>query len=222
MREGILTDTTLATVDPAANRGNVAFFVADPAVLSTEVCAAAVCAFPPATWLSLSCARVLALSVCAVWRKRGARSPTLSLSSPCFMRLSRAPLAPRPRFCALLCCAVLQVAAHGPFNLVVLDDLLTHTVQPLHVVSALSGLVGPGGLVLIASDNDWTATATPRNSWLGGFKMNGDDMPTLAMLRHNLKRHFNFLDAVDVPKVTQTHQRKFEVSILETSAWVRL
>ena len=43
MREGILTDTTLATVDPAANRGNVAFFVSDPAAVAAEVCLLVAC-----------------------------------------------------------------------------------------------------------------------------------------------------------------------------------
>jgi hypothetical protein len=52
--------------------------------------------------------------------------------------------------------------------------------------------------------------------------MNGEDMSTVHMLRHNLKKHFNFLDSEDVAKVTQQHARRYELSILETTAWSRL
>ena len=51
--------------------------------------------------------------------------------------------------------------------------------------------------------------------------MNGEDMSTLTMLRHNLKRNFNFLDVEDVAKLIQRHQRRYELTILETSAWVK-
>ena len=95
----MLTETTLIRVDPAANRGNVAFFVEDAVALGADV------------------------------------------------------------------------AAQGPFDLVVVDDILTRAVQPLHVLSALVKLVRDDGVLLVACDNDWDASCTPRNSWLGGFKV---------------------------------------------------
>jgi len=150
VREGILTETTLATVDPAANRGNVAFYVSDPAAVAPEV------------------------------------------------------------------------LGMGPFDLVLVDDVLTHTVQPLFVLKGLAALTTAGSVLVVASDNHWDPATTPRNSWLGGFKMNGEDMSTVHMLRHNLKKHFNFLDSEDVAKVTQQHARRYELSILETTAWSRL
>ncbi len=51
--------------------------------------------------------------------------------------------------------------------------------------------------------------------------MNGEDMNTLTMLRHHLKRTFNFLDVEDVPKLIQRHQRRYELTVLETSAWIK-
>ena len=119
-------------------------------------------------------------------------------------------------------CVAPEVVAMGPFDLVVIDDVLTHTVQPLHVLKGLAALTAPGSVLVVASDNDWDPASTPRNSWLGGFKMNGEDMSTVTMLRHNLKRHFSFLDSADVAKVTQRHVRSYHLAILETTAWVRL
>jgi formylglycine-generating enzyme required for sulfatase activity/SAM-dependent methyltransferase len=115
-----------------------------------------------------------------------------------------------------------SAAAGGGFDVVVVDDLLTKQRQPLDLVQRLATYVRRGGLLIITSSNDWSPVVTPRNSWLGGFKMNGEDVPTLAMLRHVLKRAFAPLESCDLSRLSRAHARGFRLDVLEASIWRRL
>jgi formylglycine-generating enzyme required for sulfatase activity/SAM-dependent methyltransferase len=114
-----------------------------------------------------------------------------------------------------------DVLAYGPFDVVVVDAILTRQTQPLDLTKKLSKYVRPGGLCVIASNNDWDPKVTPRNSWIGGYKMNGEDMPTLHVLNHLLKREFAFLETADIARLTRNHHRRFVLDVMETSVWRR-
>ena len=114
-----------------------------------------------------------------------------------------------------------DVTSQGPFDVVIVDSFLPRLTQPLDVIKQLSGYARPGGLVILTSHNDWDPRTTPRNSWLGGFKMNGEDCTTLGMLKYHLKRAFACVETCDVPRLTRKHARRFTLDVLETSVWVR-
>jgi formylglycine-generating enzyme required for sulfatase activity/2-polyprenyl-3-methyl-5-hydroxy-6-metoxy-1,4-benzoquinol methylase len=115
-----------------------------------------------------------------------------------------------------------EVVAAGPYDVVVLDSLLTRLRQPLDALTRAGGLVKPGGLLVISSTNDWTPSATPRNSWLGGFKMNGEAMGTLDMLKYPLKKAgFALVESADLARLSRHHDRRYTLDVLETSVWRR-
>jgi hypothetical protein len=64
----------------------------------------------------------------------------------------------------------------------------------------------------------WTFRTMP---CVAPAQMNGEDMSTLHMLRHTLKKAFEFVDAEDVPRLLRRHERKYELVVMETSAWSR-
>jgi len=84
-----------------------------------------------------------------------------------------------------------DILAEAPFDAVVVDSILCRLRQPLNLVKQLPGLVQAGGALVVSSSNDWCPSHTPRNSWMGGFCMNGEDMSTLFVLQHNLKKTFD-------------------------------
>ena len=114
-----------------------------------------------------------------------------------------------------------SAAAGGGFDVVVVDDLLTKQRQPLDLVQRLADYVRPGGVLVITSTNAWSPAVTPRNSWLGGYKMNGEDMPTLQMLKYLLKRSFAPLETCDLSRLTRKDARSFSLDVLEASIWRR-
>ena len=111
----------------------------------------------------------------------------------------------------------------GLFDVVVLDGALTRCARPLDLLQRASSAVREGGILVVASDNDWRVAVTPRSSWCGGFKMNAEEMTTLGMMAYTLKRAFIPLGvALDAPRVTRQHARQFTVDIMQVSAWQRL
>lgn len=109
----------------------------------------------------------------------------------------------------------------GPFDVVVMDAFLTRLRQPLDTLRQLHRYVRPGGLLVVTSNNDWQPGTTPRNSWLGGFKMNGEDQSTLAMLRYALKRPggFELVETCDLARCTRSHERRFTLDVMQASLW---
>lgn len=110
--------------------------------------------------------------------------------------------------------------ATGSFDVVVVDGALTRSTRPLAILQRAIAAVRGGGVLVVSSDNDWRADTTPRSSWFGGFKMNGENMMTLGMCAHALRRSFTPLGpVVDAPRVTRHHARQFTVDIMQVSAW---
>ena len=107
------------------------------------------------------------------------------------------------------------------YDVIILDSVLTRLRQPLDALTRISELVRPGGLVIITSNNDWSPSITPRNSWLGGFKMNGEDMPTLSMLKYAMKKKYTSLETCDLARLSRNHARRYVLDILEASVWRR-
>lgn len=124
-------------------------------------------------------------------------------------------------------CKSPEVLACGPYDAVVIDDQLTKQTQPLELLAGMAGLFAGAphawsGVVVVASANAWDPAVTPRNSWMGGFKMNGEDMPTLHLLKYNMRRQgFTFARAVDLPRLTRATARSYALDILEASVFTK-
>jgi len=112
-----------------------------------------------------------------------------------------------------------EVTAHAPYDVVVLDRVLDEHVQPLALAKLIPRLVRAGGKVVVASANNWDASVTPRNSWLGGFCMNGEDFDTVTMLQHTWKKSLALQHALDLPRLTQQHLRQFVLQVVQVSVW---
>ena len=108
------------------------------------------------------------------------------------------------------------------YDVVIVDDILTVMRQPLLFVRKVKNLVRKGGLVIIASDNDWKVEKTPTNGWLGGFKMNGEEMPTSRFLSFQLKNDFDLVESCDLTRLSRAHKRSFKLDVLEATIWRRL
>ena len=115
-----------------------------------------------------------------------------------------------------------DILATAPYDGIVLDGLLTRLRQPLDLLKKLPTLVASGGLLVISSNNDWLPSVTPRNSWTGGFRMNGEECDTLHMLSHALKKHFVLKETKDIVRTTTLHDRRLTIDINQVSLWQRL
>mmetsp|Transcript_3361 Transcript_3361/g.10555 ORF Transcript_3361/g.10555 Transcript_3361/m.10555 type:complete len:893 (-) Transcript_3361:53-2731(-) len=142
--------------------------------------------------------------------------------------LARVPVPPKLRARLMFVHAAAEAAADAPdvraaapFDAVVVDGVLDRMRQPLALVDRLPELVRPGGVLVVASANDWSPTTTPRNAWLGGFKMNGEAMTTLDMLQVKLGRGFRLCATHDVPRIWRQNARVATLELRQVSVWRR-
>ena len=114
------------------------------------------------------------------------------------------------------------MAAAGPYDALVVDDALARATQPLHLLQRLAPLLRAGGVAVVASSHAWDPAVTPRVSWLGGFKMNGEAVTSQRMLRHHMERAgFAFARAEDIPRMLRHNARSFALDVLDVAAFVK-
>lgn len=109
----------------------------------------------------------------------------------------------------------------GQFDVLLLANLVDRLPQPARCLTRLSGLVNPGGQLIITTPGTWLEEYTPREHWLGGFEREGRPVTTLDGLRANLEKDFELTATKDLPFLIREHARKFQWSVAQASVWRR-
>lgn len=104
----------------------------------------------------------------------------------------------------------------GPFDLVLMANLIDRLPDPARCLERLPELVSPGGWVVITSPYTWLEEYTPRDKWLDGGVRG-----TLVALKEQLGAAFDFHHALDLPFLIREHRRKYQWSVAEASLWQR-
>lgn len=109
----------------------------------------------------------------------------------------------------------------GQFDVVLLANLVDRLREPARCLERLSGLVNPGGQLIITTPGTWLEEYTPREHWLGGFERDGQTVTTLDGLRAHLEKDFTLTATKDLPFLIREHARKFQWSVAQASLWRR-
>lgn len=108
------------------------------------------------------------------------------------------------------------------FDLVLAANLIDRLYDPARFLADIGARLRSGGLLVILSPYTWLEEFTPKDKWLGGRKVDGESVTTLAALRAALGGAF---DAVgqprDVPFVIRETRRKHQHTVSELSVWRR-
>jgi putative 4-mercaptohistidine N1-methyltranferase len=103
-------------------------------------------------------------------------------------------------------------AGLGPFDLVLMANLIDRLAEPKKCLAQLPGLIRPGGWLVLTSPYTWLEDYTPREKWL-------DQGGTLAALTKILAPHFDPGATFDLPFLIREHRRKYQLSVAEASLW---
>lgn len=109
----------------------------------------------------------------------------------------------------------------GAFDVALAANLLCRLSEPMTFLDRLPGLVNPGGQLLLMTPCTWLEEFTPRENWLGGFERDGAAVRTLDSLKKILGGDFEFQSSKDLPFLIREHERKFQWSVAQASAWRR-
>lgn len=107
------------------------------------------------------------------------------------------------------------------FDIVFVANLIDRLPEPVRFLRRLSGLVKPGGQLILTSPYTWLEEYTPRENWLGGRVVSGRPRKTLEGLKGELTKDFDLVRTLDLPFLIREHARKFQWSVAQGSVWRR-
>ena len=106
------------------------------------------------------------------------------------------------------------------YDLILAANLIDRLYDPARFLATIGERLAPHGLLVIVSPYTWLEEFTPRNAWLGGRKVDGENVTTLDGLRAALEPRFELVgEPRDIPFVIRETRRKFQHTVSELSAW---
>ncbi|WP_028108516.1 5-histidylcysteine sulfoxide synthase [Ferrimonas futtsuensis] len=105
------------------------------------------------------------------------------------------------------------------YDLVLASNLLDRLAEPARFLDLIGERLNPGGLLVLVSPYTWLEEFTPRESWLGGFKKDGESYTTLDALRDRLGASFALIEVHQVPFVIRETARKHQHTLSEMTLW---
>jgi putative 4-mercaptohistidine N1-methyltranferase len=109
------------------------------------------------------------------------------------------------------------------YDLILAANLIDRLYDPAKFLTHVHERLHPGGVLLIASPYTWLVEHTPRASWIGGFKQDGENVTTLDGLKTLLAPHFRLMQAPrEVPFVLRETRHKFQHTLSEVTLWERI
>lgn len=109
----------------------------------------------------------------------------------------------------------------GQFDALLMANLVDRLRDPSKCLERISGLVNPGGQLIITTPCTWLEEYTPKAHWLGGFEKDGEPILTIDGLRACLDKDFELTGTQDLPFLIREHARKFQWSVAQASLWRR-
>lgn len=109
----------------------------------------------------------------------------------------------------------------GQFDALLMANLVDRLTDPAKCLERISGLLNPGGQLIITTPCTWLEEYTPSENWLGGFERDGKPVLTLDGLRTHLDKDFELTGTKDLPFLIREHARKFQWSVAQASLWQR-
>lgn len=87
-------------------------------------------------------------------------------------------------------------------------NVIDCVAAPRDAVAELARVVRPGGTAIVATPYDWSPSATPIESWLGGHSQRGEHRgASEPVLRALMSEHFEIAAETDVPWRVRLHDR---------------
>lgn len=109
------------------------------------------------------------------------------------------------------------------YDLILAANLIDRLYDPAKLLTTIHSRLNPGGLLLIASPYTWLKEHTKRESWIGGFKRDGESFGTLDGLKEILGSHFRLVHGPqEVPFVIRETKHKFQHTLSEVTIWERI
>ncbi len=114
-------------------------------------------------------------------------------------------------------------ALHQGYDLIFAGNLLDRLQNPEQFLSSLHHYLSMGGILVMSSPYTLLEEYTPRENWIGGYRVDGKNITVLEGIKKVLDAHFIMINKpIDVPFVIRETRRKFQHTIAELTSWKRI
>ncbi|MFT5298456.1 MAG: 5-histidylcysteine sulfoxide synthase/putative 4-mercaptohistidine N1-methyltransferase [Colwellia sp.] len=107
------------------------------------------------------------------------------------------------------------------YDAILVEHALEKSYQPKQLLATLSQRLNKQGLLFVLTDHQYTTQHTEKESWLGGLKVNGENLSGFDGLHEKLENDFCFLEAFPLTRVVKKNNCTFTVTTTEMSVWQR-
>ncbi|HAU06631.1 MAG TPA: putative 4-mercaptohistidine N1-methyltransferase, partial [Gammaproteobacteria bacterium] len=106
------------------------------------------------------------------------------------------------------------------YDLVLAANLIDRLYEPALFLTTIHERMNVGGVLMITSPYTWLEAHTSKENWVGGRKVDGENVSTFEGLKQMLSAHFELLAApTSVPFVIRETSRKYQHSLSEVTLW---
>ncbi len=109
------------------------------------------------------------------------------------------------------------------YDLVLACNLIDRLYDPTRFLDHITSRINTGGLLVLLSPYTWLEEFTPKDKWLGGLKIDGENVTTLDGLRARLEPGFRLVEEPrNVEFVIRETARKFQHTASQMTVWEKI
>lgn len=109
--------------------------------------------------------------------------------------------------------------AFDGYNVILAQHVLEQSYDPCLFLSTIHQRLEAKGLLIIVSDYHFKDEITLKNKWLGGIKVNGENLSAFDGLSQQLTPHFALIAQQELSRVLKDNNRNFTVSNMHMTVW---
>jgi 5-histidylcysteine sulfoxide synthase/putative 4-mercaptohistidine N1-methyltranferase len=112
-------------------------------------------------------------------------------------------------------------AIFNGYDVILVEHALEKSYQPKQLLAMLSKRLNKHGLLFVLTDHQYSTQHTEKENWLGGLKVNGENLSGFDGLHERLTDEFCFLEAHPLTRVVKKNECTYTVTTTEMSVWQR-
>ncbi|MGB1092906.1 MAG: putative 4-mercaptohistidine N1-methyltransferase, partial [Oceanobacter sp.] len=105
------------------------------------------------------------------------------------------------------------------YDLILCSQLIEHLYSPKQFIKSIHQRLNKGGVLAVVSAYQWDTQVTQSENWLGGYKVNGENVTGRDGLQLLLGSNFELVGERQIASAQWQNSRKFEVELCELTLW---
>lgn len=110
-------------------------------------------------------------------------------------------------------------AVFDDYDVIIAQHILEKSYNPRLFLQRIHQRLNQGGLLILISTYDFNEQNTAKNNWVGGMKVNGENVTGFEGVSTILKSHFNLLEQHELTQVIKINQRRFNLNLPHLTVW---